>query len=143
MKARGFTALELALVITISSLVVASAFLLLRAFEGQDYRALAEAEAARGMRAFSEELRRDLRTLRLEPGSALALSGPCGRVEYTLQEGSLLRKGEAACGAPRAVSAGVASVARTPLGVEVTFARVVDVGPPLQTQFLLALESSP
>ncbi len=143
MRARGFTAVELALVLSISTLVGSACYLLLRNFERHNHAALGAGEAARGMRVLSEEIRRDLRTLRFEPGPALSLRGPCGRVEYLVQEGAVIRRGDAGCGAPRAVCSGVSSLARTPLGIEVIFARRIDAGPPATTRFLLAAGGAP
>jgi hypothetical protein len=131
MKARGFTALELALVLSISPLVLGGAYLLWRGFDRQHRIALFEAEAARGMRALSEDLRRDLRTLRWE-ATGLSLTtraadpagsaSSCNRVEYAVDNGVLVRRGDAGCGPTRAVASSVESAVRTGGTVEVIFA---------------------
>jgi prepilin-type N-terminal cleavage/methylation domain-containing protein len=124
MKARGFTLLELSVVLTITALVLPFVWVVGRSLEA-DYRdALAQAVAAREMRALSEELRRDLRTLRLQGGSGLRLSGPgaCGVVEYALAGEVLERRGPAACGGTRAVATPVHSLGREGDRLEVIFA---------------------
>ena len=136
MKARGFTAMEMALVLSISAIVVSSGFTLWRSFDRQHRIAIFEAASAQGMRSLSEELRRDLRTLRWE-GDRLSLSGPCGRVEYAAAEGTLLRRGDPACGPLRAVAAGVESIARVQSGVEVGFVSWLAPGDAVRLRFFL------
>jgi prepilin-type N-terminal cleavage/methylation domain-containing protein len=134
---RGFTLIEMAIVISILALLVPAIYVFHRDFEAQEQTALLSAEAARGMRSVSEELRRDLRTLRWSPDNAMVLLGTegtaCRLVRYEVTEdGVLLRNAGSECGGPRPVARGVSAIGREGAAVEVTFSRRVR-GPDART----------
>jgi prepilin-type N-terminal cleavage/methylation domain-containing protein len=109
---RGFTLIEMAICIAIGAALAPMIFGLGRSFEKQHVRALAELDSAQAMRTVSEDLRRDLQSMRMVDGPAVALEGACGRVEYAASEGVLTRKAEAACGGTRALARRVRALRR-------------------------------
>ena len=124
MRARGFTILELATVLTITTLLLPIVATFGRTFEAEHRDAVDDVAAAREMRGLSEELRRDLRTRALAGEAGLALDGPgdCGHVEYVLSGDVLERRAAAGCGGTRAVAAHVGSVSRLGSRLVVAFA---------------------
>ncbi len=124
MKARGFTLLELAIVMSIVAILIPLLWLSGRTLEAEHRDALADATAAREMRALSEELRRDLRTLRWQGSTGLVLegTGSCAHVEYVLTGEVLERRALESCGGTRVVAAQVQGIERTTRRLEVLFA---------------------
>lgn len=122
-RARGFTMVELAIVVSIIGLVVPAAFLLVRSFAVQQQRALFHLEVADATRSISEELRADLRTGALADGDGLQLTGKgeCFPVTYRVSEGVLVREAPVACGGSRAIARGVQRLTRTRAGLAVQF----------------------
>ena len=120
MSARGFTLVELAVVMTISAIIIPCAYVIQRSFETNQGRSLARVEAARTARGVSEELRKDLRTrhfdgaMRLSTGEGAAvLADPCATVAYVVSDaGALTRQIDAACGPSRVVARNVAGITR-------------------------------
>ena len=135
---RGFTLVELSIVVSIFAILLPAIFLFERSFESAALRADAALDAAAGMRSFSEELRLDLRTLHLGPED-LALSGGCGTVRYTIVDGALVRDAGSECGGRRALARHVASVTRRGALVEVVFSTPVGRKNPETTSFVLGL----
>ena len=144
---RGFTLIELSVVVSILALVVPLIFVLQRDLEAQHQGTLQAVEAARGMRSLSEELRRDLRTMRWKESAGLALvartgSGGCQGVAYSVNEESvLIREAAGGCGGNRAVARGVKRIAREGRLVEVTFGRPVRAGVERTATFRLGVEA--
>ena len=112
---RGFTLIEMAVCLSVTSIVVPLVFLVSRAIEGESLRALADVEAAEQMRAVSEELRRDLQSMRVAEGRGLVLegSGPCGRIEYAIASESVLVRRESSLEAGAPAACGERPVARS------------------------------
>lgn len=139
-SAAGFTLVELTIVTTLIAIVAPSIYLLERTFEADSYRALAALDATDGMRAFSEELRADLRTHRSQStkDGSLSLDGDCA-IRYSVTEGVLVREQAAACGGRRALARHVDHVTHDGARVEVLFSTSVGKGAPENTRFLLAL----
>lgn len=141
----GFTLVELAVVLSLMAVAVPAVFHFHRAFDAGHREALARLDAARGMRSFSEELRRDLRSATLDAQSVVLVGPPpCERVEYAVDDaGVLSRRAGEACGGPRPVAMGVGKLERRPWGVTVTFARRTGRADPFLTRFDLALPAAP
>lgn len=139
-RARGFTLVEMALCISIGTLVVPLVLLTVRSMERQHLRALEQVESAQAMRGVSEELRRDLQSMRMLPGPAVALEGACGRVDYVVSgEAVLQRRAEPACGGTRAVARRVKAIRREAgQALSVDFERPVAPGAPATTSIRFA-----
>jgi prepilin-type N-terminal cleavage/methylation domain-containing protein len=139
MNRRGFTAIEICIVLSILSVMVPISFLVWRSFESQYRDALAHAQAAAQMRGLSEELRRDLLTMKWENATSVALVGPgaCSRVEYAVDPtGIVFRRGAPGCGDPRPVARDIASLKAIPEGVEVVFSTRTGAPQPFTTSFV-------
>ena len=138
--ARGFTLLELSIVMAITALMLPLVWQFGRSLEADHRDALAQAVAAREMRALSEELRSDLRTLHLEGEGGLRLSGPgCPQVEYLLAGEVVERRAGVACGGTRAVAAPVRLLLRSGSRLEVLFAHHSGRDVEASTRFLALL----
>ena len=120
---RGFTAIELAIVITVTAVLVPATYLFWRSMHSSYDESIAFLRISDETRAFSEELRRDRMLMRWADPSALAMTGDgaCRRVEYRLEERALVRTGDGECGVRRAVATNVMSATRTAWGVELVF----------------------
>lgn len=104
---RGFTLLELAIVLTLLAVVTPALFLLMRSIADDHARAAARLEDADAVRLVSETLRQDLRTGRLAAAPAgLRVEGPgaCFPVDYRVDGSVLLREAPAACGGAQALA---------------------------------------
>jgi prepilin-type N-terminal cleavage/methylation domain-containing protein len=126
---RGFTLLELAICLAVSATLVPLLFTFSRAVENDFAMALADAESSSQMRSFSEELRRDLMSMRVVDGPGLVLQsvrpGACARVEYVAVEETLMRRADDACGGERAIAARLSALHRDGRSVTLEFARPV------------------
>lgn len=104
---RGFTLVELAIVLTILAIVTPAVFLLMRSIADDHARAVARLEDADAVRLVSESLRQDLRTGRLASAPAgLRVEGPgaCFPVDYRVDGSVLVREAPAACGGAQALA---------------------------------------
>lgn len=102
MRRRGFTMVELAIVITLLGILVPLIFMLFHVGAADFQKANATLEAADQLRDLSEELRLDLRTGTLaEAGLRIDGEGGCFPVTYRLAETTLVREAPAACGGSR------------------------------------------
>ena len=139
MRRRGFTVIELAICLTLMTILVPLVYGLMRNFENEIYRAAAEAESAQAMRAVSEEVRRDLQALELrEGGAGMELVGACGSVQYAVEGDVLFRRASAACGGDRPVARRVQGLTREPRALVVTFGRPMRPELPAVSSFRLA-----
>jgi len=122
---RGFTLIELAIVISILGILVPSVYAVYRQMEVGYIRIETRLDAGRAARSFSEELRRDLWTHRLAKGSEVALEGaaPCERILYEVQEGVLWRKAPDACGGARAIARNAGALSRDGSGILFVYRR--------------------
>lgn len=135
MKRRGgYTLIELAIVTSISTVLVPGIYLFWRSAQKGLTEAVAQVESADAVRTVSEELRHDLLTLwwKDEESLVLAGKGPCKEVRYEVVESVLHRHAEPACGGDRAIARHVESLRRTRWGVEMTFARHVGAATPFR-----------
>lgn len=128
MKARGFTLIEISVVISISALLIPLIFLLGREVTEQYRRTQFELEVARATRTFSEELALDLRTMKRAEGDGLVLlsSGACKQVRWFVSDADALLR--AACGETRAVAKSVSGLKPVSDGIWVTFSLPVRAG---------------
>jgi prepilin-type N-terminal cleavage/methylation domain-containing protein len=137
--ARGFTMIELAIVLTITAVIIPGIYLWWRAAERGLFEAVAQIESADAARTVSEELRRDLLLLSWKDAETLALQGKaCAEVRYEIEQSVLHRRAGAKCGGDRALARRVESLTRTPWGVELTFARNVGANEPYRVRVLVA-----
>jgi prepilin-type N-terminal cleavage/methylation domain-containing protein len=114
MRRRGFTMLELAIVVTLMGILVPLIFMFFRIGAADYSRAQATLDAARELRELGEELRLDGRNGRLAAtGVAFEGEGACFPVTYRLQGAALVREAPAACGGARGLVRNVASMERT------------------------------
>jgi len=139
MRRRGFTMIELALCVTILTILVPTVYAFMRSFENDFYKSAAEAESAQSMRAVSEELRRDLQAFKLKDGEGgMVLVGTCGGIQYVVVGDVLFRKAAPECGGDRPVARRVQKIVREPRALVVTFARPMRPGMPAESSFRLA-----
>lgn len=123
---RGFTLLELAVVVSILGVVTPTAFAVWRHIDDEQRLSVARLGAVAAVRGIGDDLRRDARnrtwatraTTADDVGVALDGGATCKRVVYRVDRSALFRD---ACGDVRALARHVASIARTGDAVTVTF----------------------
>ena len=123
---RAFTLIEMAICLTILSILVPIVYAALRGH--MDHAAIAQwrLECADAARAVAEELRLDARQGAPRRGAeVVAFGGDCGGTYTVNADGALVREAPAGCGPPRALARRVTSIAWAPGGVEVAFARTL------------------
>jgi len=122
---RGFTLIELAVVVSILGVLVPICYAMHRQNEADVLAAEASIEAAHAARAVSEELRRDLWTHSLAAeGTVLVGAAPCDRIEYAVGDGDVVwRRAPEACGGARAIARNVGALRRDGGEVVVVFRR--------------------
>lgn len=104
MKRRGFTMVELAIVVTLMAILVPLVFMLFNRGAADFQKANATLEAAEQLRDLSEELRLDARNGALAPtGVAFESAGACSPVTYRLVDASVVREAPAGCNGTRAL----------------------------------------
>lgn len=143
---RGFTMIELAVMVSILSILVPLLYVGYRQMEAGYIRVETRLDAGRAARSFSEELRRDLWTHRLAEGSGVALEGaaPCEHILYEVREGVLWRKAPDACGGARAIARNVGALTRDGSGILLVYRRRLRPDLPLDVPVRVGLaEVSP
>lgn len=111
---RGFTMVELVIVITLLGILVPLVFMLFHVGAADFQKAGATLDAADQIRDLSEELRLDGRNGQLAAtGLAFEGSGACLPVTYRLVGSSVVREAPAACGGARGLVRNVTSLVRT------------------------------
>ncbi|MCP4872969.1 MAG: type II secretion system protein [Proteobacteria bacterium] len=123
---RGFTLLELAIVLTIGTILVPLLFSF--GLYMQEQRVLAEFEldVADAIPTLAEELRTDARAGTPSTADGVGFSRPGCEVRYFVtEEAALVREAAGGCASSRGLSRRAESIAWTPGGVEVVLARVV------------------
>jgi hypothetical protein len=126
MTRRAFTAMELAICLSISAITLPLVYVFLSALDEQHAFGLGYLAMADDVRTVAEELRLD--EMRGAPGTGEELTWKnqnCPEeVRYRVNEqGVLLREAPAACGGTRALAGRVQAFTRVPGGVELTFSR--------------------
>lgn len=121
---RGFTAVELALCLTIAAVLVPLVYMFGARLEDNAAVAEWQLDVAESARTVAEELRLDARR-GLPTGDTVGfLSGAC-LVRYEVTDSALVRAAGEACGGSRGLAGTVESIAWVAGGVEVVFARVL------------------
>ena len=140
---RGFTAIELAIVISISALVVPAIYLFDRSLEEQRAIGLWHLEVADQSRTAAEALHADRRALNLPSRTGLRFEGPgtCAPVEYAVTPGrTLVRRAPASCGGGTTLATHVTSFNRAPGGVTLKFAFELKPEQAVNTDFFIAVD---
>lgn len=119
---RGFTLMEMAIVLSVAALTIPVVWNL--SAQASDAAALGrwQLEAADGIRTLAEELALDARS-GAPTADEVGFTAPDCPVRYRVIEGDLLvREAPESCGGSRGLAAFVESIAWSPGGVDVTFA---------------------
>ncbi len=119
---RGFTAVELAICLTVASVLVPLIYLFAANLEDQAAVAEWQLDVADSARTVAEELRLDARRGVPMGDTVGFLSATC-IVRYEVTDTALVR--DATCGGRRGLASMVESIAWAPGGVEVGFVRVL------------------
>ncbi len=129
MRARGFTSIELAIIVTIAAIMVPIILSFSASLEDQSVLGNWQLESAESVRTLSEELRLDARRGVAVDGADVAFSLDGCDVRYVVSDGSVvIREAPATCDGPRGLARFVEALAWTPGGVDVVFARVLRPG---------------
>jgi prepilin-type N-terminal cleavage/methylation domain-containing protein len=116
---RGFTAIELAIVISISAILVPLVYLFVRSVDEDRAVALWKLASADTVRTVSEQLRDDARDASLAADFTFTGEASCLPVRYVVTAAHTLeRVAPAGCEGPRALAAGVSRLSRVEGGVE-------------------------
>lgn len=111
---RGFTMVELAVVVTLISILVPLIFMVFHVGAADFQQANATLDAAHQARDLSEELRLDGRSGRVSAtGLTFEGAGECFPVSYRLVGSTIVRQAPPACGGDRALVRHVRSLERT------------------------------
>mgnify|MGYP000181255062 CR=1 FL=1 len=148
MKRRGFTLVELVVVLSLLAVTVPLVFSALRVMEQDTRRGLAQVDAAQTARDVGDLLRMDLRTMNWQTADTLVLVGPppCSKVQYDIiSDGILQRRAEGtpACAQVNPVARHVKALRRVHSGVELVTGHAVGDGPPMETHFRLSWPEKP
>jgi len=122
---RAFTAVELAICLSILAIIVPLVYAGARAVGDTHQLGLWHLQTADEIRTIREELRADARRGLPLPDQPLSWRlGDC-TVSYQLDGDVLLRHAPAACGGSRALAVGVEAIEPSDLGVAITFVRIL------------------
>lgn len=139
-RARGFTAIELAVCLSISAVLVPSVFVFARSLESTQRVAQWHLENADAVQRIDEALQRDAARGAMEQGG-LAWGGACP-VRYVVTGAfALERQAGEACGGTQVLAAGVRSMTRVPGGVALSFGLALREDLLQQTEVFFALEA--
>lgn len=133
----GFTAVELAICLSISAILVPSVFLFVRSLETTQRVARWHLETADAVQRLDEALQRDALRSAAEPG-ALAWGGDCP-VRYAVTEAFALERRD--CGGAQVLATGVRELRRVPGGVEVSFVLALSEDVQRHSDVFLPLEA--
>jgi prepilin-type N-terminal cleavage/methylation domain-containing protein len=144
---RGFTLLELAIVLSIFTVVVPAGYLLARGLSTESEFAQHQLTVADATRAVSEELRRDahLGALSGTTGLTITSTGACSPVLWRVTEDQVLRREEpetAGCGGVRALARRVRSLTREGQTVRLEFEFPVSPDDTRVTTTVIGLEGA-
>jgi hypothetical protein len=134
----GFTAVELAVCLSISAILVPSVFLFVRHLETTQRVARWHLETASAVQRLDEALQRDAQQGAIDPTAPLAWGGACP-VQYAVNGDSALERH--ACGGTQVLATGVGEVKRVAGGVEVTFVLALREDLLRRSAVFLALEA--
>ena len=122
---RGFTLIELAVVLSVAAILVPLVWILGTQVVDQVTLGRWQLDAAEGVRTVAEELRVDAREGTPTAEQVGFRVGTCD-VRYVVTGASaLVRQATADCGGSRGLSRRVESIAWSPGGVDITFARTI------------------
>ncbi len=127
MKKRGFTLVELAVVLSITSLLVPLVWMFVRQLETTLVLASWHLESAAAVRTVTEQLEGDQRNA-------------C-HAHYALEEGALVRSADERCGGHVVLARGVTRFERVRGGVELTLTRRLTPTVARDDAFFLPLEA--
>jgi len=122
---RGFTAVELAICLTIATVLVPLIYVFAANLEDQAAVAEWQLDVAASARTVAEELRLDARS-GVPTGDTVGFLSSACLVRYEVEGGALVR--DATCGGRRGLASTVESIAWTSGGVQIGFARVLRPG---------------
>lgn len=140
MRRAGFSAVELAVVLSISAILVPSAFVFARSVESTQRLASWHLETAEAVQRIDEALQRDAARGGLDP-SELSWGGAC-RVNYAVTSAfAFERRAAEACGGTQVLANGVRQAKRVPGGVELSFVLALREDHLRQTAVFIPLEA--
>ena len=125
MRQRGFTLIELVIIVTIAAVLVPIIYSFAWHAERQVILSQWNLEVADAVRSVAEELRLDARAGRLLDGEELRFERDDCTVAYAIREHSLIRQGGPRCGGDRGLARSASSLLRVPGGVDLTFERAL------------------
>ncbi len=125
MRRRGFTLIELAIVLVIGTLLVPIAWTWFTRQEDQARLTRWELEIAQALPTLSEELREDAWRGVAVGGEEITFRRADCTVQYRVEARALVRVAEASCGGTRALATHVESLRPIAGGVEVVFSRTL------------------
>ncbi len=141
MSRRGFSLVELAVVLTLTAVLLPAVYVFSRTMEDRTARGLWHLEVADGVRAVAEELRRDAHTGEILPGGGLAFTVDGCEIRYQVEHTVLVRQASDACGGDRGLATRVQTLRRVPGGLELVFVRALRADRPHRSTVFLPLET--
>lgn len=127
MNQRGFTAVELAIVLSIAVLLVPIAYQFLTRLDDQVALAAWELDAADAIRTVSEQIRLDARGSARSAEGVGFVRGSC-RMAWTVTDAGSLVRHAPGCGGTVALAAHVESLSWSEGGLDLTFTRSLRPG---------------
>ena len=123
---RGFTAVELAIVVSISALLVPAIYLFERNLDEHRAVGLWQLEVADQYRSLAESLQADRRAFKFASSKSVIRfegAGPCAPIEYTVSDSqTVVRRGAESCGGDSTLATHVSGLKRVPGGVAISLA---------------------
>ena len=140
MRRRGFTIIELAIVISISAILVPAVYLFARTLEDQQAIGLRHLEVADQTRTLAEALGADRRGLHFSGPTSLKLEGPspCAPVEYSLTPARTVERRD--CSGTTTLATQVQSLGHVAGGVAIAFGFEKRPGLVLRTELFIPVE---
>jgi prepilin-type N-terminal cleavage/methylation domain-containing protein len=139
-RARGFTAVELAVVVSISAILVPLMFVFARQLETTARIAQWHLDNAAGVQRVAEALRQDARSGPRE-GDQLAWGGPCAVRYVVTQSFALERQAAESCGGKQVLATGVRAITPVSGGVELSFVLALSEQQSRKTEVFFPVEA--